>query len=78
MIGKPLAESDMKKLVQHMAEIDQPWVSFRSEGHWLVPEQYKYLLDAGSSTQQLDLWSQHNIFIANKKFSVFQGMKAEN
>ena len=26
MIGKPLDKNEMKKLVHHMAEIDQPWV----------------------------------------------------
>lgn len=27
MIGTALSKADMKKLVDHMAEIDQPWVS---------------------------------------------------
>lgn len=27
MIGTALSKADMKKLVDHMAEIDQPWVN---------------------------------------------------
>lgn len=28
MIGTALGKADMRKLVDHMAEIDKPWVSF--------------------------------------------------
>lgn len=27
MIGKPLSKFDMRKLIEHMGEIEQPWVS---------------------------------------------------
>lgn len=33
MIGKALSKSDMKKLVNHMGEIEQPWVSIFMPPH---------------------------------------------
>lgn len=30
MVGKALSMSEMRKLIDHMGEIDQPWVCFRS------------------------------------------------
>lgn len=29
MIGKPLSKPDMRKLVNHMGEIEQPWVVYK-------------------------------------------------
>lgn len=33
MVGDPLSHSDMRKLIDHMAEIEQPWVINLDKDH---------------------------------------------